>query len=78
MKTIVYGTKTCPWCAKTRNFLKENRVKFKDVDVGESTKSANEMIKKSGQNEVPVIEIDGKIIIGYDENKLKNLLKIRG
>jgi glutaredoxin-like YruB-family protein len=76
-KVTVYGTQICPWCHRTREFLKEHRVKFKDVDVGKSVKAAQEMIKKSGQQGVPVIDINGKIIIGYDEHQLKKLLKTK-
>lgn len=76
-KVIVYGTLSCPWCHKTREFLKANKIKFKDIDVGEDSKAAQEMIKKSGQTGVPVIDINGEIIIGFDEGKIKKVLKIK-
>ena len=76
-KVIVYGTSSCPWCHKTREFLKGKKIKFKDINVGEDQKAAKEMIEKSGQTGVPVIDINGEIIIGYDEPKLKKLLKIK-
>jgi|TARA_Y100000031_G_C8059277_1_gene309847 glutaredoxin-like YruB-family protein len=74
-RVIVYSTKTCPWCAKTKEFLKVNKVSFTTKDVGSSTKNAQEMFKKSGQQGVPVTEINGKIIIGFNEGKLKSALK---
>ncbi len=74
---LMYGTKTCIWCAKTKEFFKEYNIKYKEIDVGASEKVANEMIKKSGQNSTPVIEISKEIIVGFNEDKLKRLLKIK-
>ena len=76
-KIILYGTAECQWCHRTREFFKEHNIKFKDINVGENDKALHEMIKKSGQQGVPVIDIDGKIIVGYDEEKLRELLKIK-
>jgi glutaredoxin 3 len=77
MTVTVYSTKTCPWCAKTKEFLKKNKVKFKEIDVGADQKAAQEMIKKSGQTGVPVIDANGTIITGFDEAKLKKALKLK-
>jgi len=77
MNVTVYGTKTCPWCRKTREFLEKRKVRFNDVHVEDDKKAAGEMIEKSGQQGVPVIGIDGKIIICYDVEKLKEALKIK-
>lgn len=76
-KVIIYSTEFCPWCRKTKEFLKEHKIKYKEFDVGKDDKKAEEMMEKSGQRGVPVIEIDGKIMVGFDEDKLKELLKIR-
>ena len=73
-KVKVYSTKTCPWCHKTKEFLKEKNVKFEDIDVGANQKAANEMVEKSGQMGVPVTDIDGKIIIGFDKEALEKAL----
>ena len=73
----VYSTPTCPWCIRTKEFLKKNKISFKDIDVSSDKKSAEEMIKKSKQIGVPVIEVDGKIIVGFNEEKLKKLLSIK-
>lgn len=75
MKVIVYTLPTCPWCIKVEGFLKANKIPFTERDVS-SKKNLDEMIKKSEQRSVPVIDIDGKIIVGSDENKLKEALKI--
>jgi glutaredoxin 3 len=77
MAVKVFSTQSCPWCAKTKAFLKEHKIKFKDIDVGKDAKAAQEMIKKSGQQGVPVIDIDGEIIVGFDEDRLKELLKVK-
>ncbi|MBS3080230.1 glutaredoxin family protein [Candidatus Pacearchaeota archaeon] len=77
MKIIIYGTDSCPWCHKAREFMKEHKVKFTDKNVGEDRKVAEEMIKKSGQQGVPVIDVDGEIIVGFDEDRLRSLLKIK-
>ncbi|MFO8061377.1 MAG: glutaredoxin family protein [bacterium] len=70
----VYSTPTCPWCTRAKNYLKSNNVQFEDIDVSTDREKAMEMVKKSGQQGVPVIEIDGQIIIGFDQNKIDNLL----
>jgi len=72
-KVIVYSTKTCPWCKKTKEFLKANKIPFADKDVG-NKKNADEMIKKSGQYGVPVTIIGKKIIVGYDIDEIKKAL----
>ena len=77
MKIIIYGTDSCPWCHKAREFMKEHKVKFTDKNVGEDQKAAQEMIKKSGQQGVPVIDVNGEIIVGFDEDRLKSLLNIK-
>ena len=71
---IVYSTQTCPWCHKAKDFLKEKGIAFKDVDVGADREAANEMVEKSGQMGVPVIDVDGKIIVGFDREELEKAL----
>lgn len=75
MTVKVYSTKTCPWCHKAKAFLKEKGIKFEDIDVATDQKAAKEMIKKSGQMGVPVIDIDGKIIVGFDQAAIEKALK---
>lgn len=74
-KVIVYSTPTCPWCRKTKEFLKEKKVAFKDYDVSVDEAARDEMIQKSDQMGVPVLDINGKIIVGYDEEAIKAALK---
>ena len=73
----VYSTQTCPWCHKTKELLKTNNKEFKDVDVGRDRQAAMEMVQKSGQMGVPVIDIDGEIIVGFDKERISELLNIK-
>ena len=61
----------------TINYLKKNKIKFKDIDVSSNDKHVQEMISKSHQTGVPVIDINGSIVVGFEESKLKALLKIK-
>jgi glutaredoxin-like YruB-family protein len=70
----VYSTPTCPWCIRVKQFLKENNVIFEDYDVGSDQAKADEMVKSSGQMGVPVLDIEGEIIVGFDKDKIKQAL----
>lgn len=76
MEIIIYGTENCPWCKKAKDFFNSKGIKFTEKDVGSDSKSAEEMIKKSGQKGVPVIDAGGTVIVGFDEDKLKEILGI--
>lgn len=77
MKVTVYSTPTCPYCKLVKKFLTKHDVAFTDIDVSADGKAAHEMIKKTGQLGVPVVDIDGKTIVGFDEEVLKKALKIK-
>ncbi len=72
-KVIVYGAPWCPWCMKAKAFLEEKKIDFEWKDVQEPG-IAEEARRKSNQEGIPVIDIDGKIIIGFDVEKVKSLL----
>lgn len=72
----VYSTSTCPFCVRAKQFLKENNIVFEDIDVAADETAVEEMIEKSGQMGVPVLDIDGNIVIGFDKEKIKRLLGI--
>ena len=74
LNILLYRTATCPFCHMTENFFKEKKIKYKSIDVGKNQKAAQDMIKKSGQMGVPVIDINGKIIVGFDKGALKRVL----
>jgi len=73
---VIYSTPTCPWCMRTKQFLKENNINFQDFDVSSNQQAAEEMVRKSGQMGVPVLDIDGEIIVGFDKEKIKTALGI--
>ncbi len=72
----VYSTKMCPYCVTLKQFLKQNNIEFEDIDVSSDQKAQEEMIKKSGQMGVPVVDIDGEIIVGFDKEKITKILKL--
>lgn len=75
-KVIVYSTPTCPYCKQLKEFLAKHDVTFEDIDVSDDQEKAQEMIKKSGQMGVPVTDINGEIVIGFDKDKVSELLEI--
>lgn len=77
MKVIIYSTHVCPYCVLAKNFLEEHNIEFEEVYVDDNPEKAKEMMKKSGQMGVPQIEIDGQMVVGFDKEKIKQLLKIK-
>lgn len=75
-KITVYSTPTCVYCKLAKEFFAENNLSFEDFDVSEDRDKLQEMVEKSGQMGVPVISIDEKVIIGFDEAKIREILKI--
>ena len=73
----VFSTVSCPYCITLKEFLKEKGVQFEEIDVSEDEKAQEEMIEKSGQMGVPVIEIDDQIVVGFDKEKICKLLNIK-
>ncbi len=76
MNVKVYSTNFCTNCKMAKEFLKEKKIPFEDINVQENKEAAKEMIEKSGQTGVPVIEIDGEIVIGFNIEKIKEILKL--
>lgn len=70
----VYSTPTCPFCHQVKDYLKTKGVDFTDYNVAADTEARDAMVKKSGQLGVPVIDIDGEIIVGFKPSKLDELL----
>jgi len=75
-KIIVYSTPACPYCLTLKEFLKQHNIEFEEIDVSKNKEAAREMIQKSGQMGVPVVEIDGEIIVGFDREKIIKLLNL--
>lgn len=70
----VYTSNTCPWCTKVKNYLKKNKIKYNEVNISMDRMAAMEMVRKSGQMGVPVVEINGRIIVGFDKDEIDRLL----
>ena len=77
MNVRLFVTPACPYCYTLKEFLKEHKVKFEEIDVSEDEKARDEMIKKSGQMGAPILDIDGEIIVGFDKAKITKLLNIK-
>ena len=71
MKIKVYTTPTCPYCKLVKEYLHEQGAEFDEIDVAADPAAANEMVKLSGQMGVPVIDIDGQIIVGWNKDALE-------
>ena len=76
-KVIVYSTNSCPWCVKAKDFLKENKIDYIEHNVAEDAKALEDMEEKSGQRGVPVLDINGTIIVGFDRDAIKAALKLK-
>ncbi len=75
MSVIIYSTPSCGYCKLAKDFFQKNNVKFTDYNVASDPKRAEEMSRKSGQMGVPVIDINGKIIIGFNKSEIEKALK---
>ncbi|MBD3379800.1 MAG: NrdH-redoxin [Candidatus Omnitrophica bacterium] len=72
----VYSSPTCPHCRQAKKFLEDNNIPFEDYDVTSDQEKAEEMKKKSGAMSVPVLDIDGDIIVGFNESEIKQKLNL--
>lgn len=73
----IYTTPTCVYCKKTKAFFQEHNVTYEEKDVSKDSAAVEEMVQKSGQMGVPVIEVDNNIIVGFDEAALRKALNIQ-
>jgi glutaredoxin-like YruB-family protein len=76
-RVIVFSTPTCSFCNQTKRYFRQKGIKFKDVDVSRDHAAARDMVRRSGQQGVPVIDIGGKIVVGFDRPKINRLLGIK-
>lgn len=73
-RVIVFSTPNCPYCNMAKRYLRERGIRFRDVDVSRDPAAARDMVRRSGQQGVPVIDINGKIIVGFDRARIDQLL----
>lgn len=72
----VYTTPTCSWCTAVKQHLQAHAVSFEEVDVSADMQKAKAMVEKTGQYGVPVIDIDGEVVVGFDRARINALLGI--
>lgn len=77
MAVTVYTTPTCPYCRSAKRFLQERNIPFREVDVSRDPQAAAELVRRTGQTGVPVIDVNGEIIVGFDVARLQRALGVR-
>ena len=76
-KVVVFSTPTCSFCSMAKGYFREKGIKFTDIDVSRDQAAARDMVRRSGQMGVPVIEIGGRIVVGFNRPQIDSLLGIR-
>jgi len=76
-KVLVFSTPTCTYCNMAKKYFRDKGIKFTDVDVSRDQAAARDMVRRSGQMGVPVIDISGKVIVGFDRPRIDTLLGIK-
>ena len=76
-KVKVFSTPTCAYCITLKEYLKKHEINFEDIDVSKDERALDEMVENSGQMGVPVIDIGGQFIVGFDKKRINELLKIK-
>ncbi len=76
-KVVVFSTPTCSFCNLAKSYFREKGIKFTDIDVSRDQAAARDMVRRSGQMGVPVIDIGGKIIVGFNRPQINTLLGIK-
>ncbi|MFH1956563.1 MAG: glutaredoxin family protein [Patescibacteria group bacterium] len=75
-KVIIYSTPACMYCHMAKEWFKENNIDYTEYDISVDAEKRDEMIQKTGSMAVPVIEIEGELIVGFDKNRISQLLEI--
>lgn len=73
----IYSTPTCVYCKSLKEYLARNNVQYQEIDVASDEKELEKMVAISGQMGVPVVEIEGDVVIGFDKEKIDELLKLK-
>jgi glutaredoxin 3 len=76
-RVIVFSTPTCSYCNMAKQYFRRNKIRFKDVDVSRDEAAARDLVRRTGQMGVPVIDINGKLIVGFDKPQINQLLDIK-
>jgi len=75
-RVIIFTTPSCPHCHHAKMYLRERGIRFRDVDVSRDPAAARDMVRRSGQQGVPVLDIGGRIVVGFDRPKIDRLLEL--
>ena len=75
-RVIVFSTPTCSFCNMAKKYFREKSIRFRDVDVSRDPAAARDMVRRSGQQGVPVIDIGGRIVIGFDRVKIDRYINL--
>ncbi|MEA3453278.1 MAG: glutaredoxin domain-containing protein [Patescibacteria group bacterium] len=76
-KVKIFSTPSCPYCELLKQFLTEKGIKFEVIDVSQDEKNQKYIMEKTGKITVPVTEIDGEIVVGFEKAKIMELLKLK-
>ncbi len=76
-RVLVFTTPTCPWCQRAKGYLRSQGVPFREIDVSRDQKAADDLVRRTGRIGVPVIEIDGRPVVGFDQTQIDRLLGLR-
>jgi len=74
-EVTIYTTPTCPWCHKAKAWLRDRKIRYREIDVTSDRSGAEEMVRISGQTGVPVIVVGGEVIVGFNQNRLNEIFK---
>ncbi|MPQ42355.1 glutaredoxin family protein [Clostridium tarantellae] len=70
----VYTTNSCPWCVKAKQYLEKKQIPFTELNVQSDMAAREEMVKKSKQMGVPVLDVNGTVIVGFNKDAIDNAL----
>jgi glutaredoxin 3 len=76
-RVIVFSTPTCTYCTQAKRYLRERGIRFRDVDVSKDSAAARDLVRRSGQQGVPVLDIGGRIIVGFNRPEIDKLLELK-
>ena len=76
-KVIVFTTPTCSWCRTVKNHLKKHNIRFREIDISRDPAAARDMVRRTGQQGVPVTLVNNKPVVGFNQSELNRLLGIR-
>ena len=74
-RIVLFSTPTCSWCRRIKEYLRKKKLRFKEIDVSKDRKAAEDMVRKTGQQGVPVILINNRPVVGFDKQKIETLLE---